>query len=141
MIYDKDYYEKINNKIKVSEFYSEDTKTLYNIINNLYSKSEKIKIEDIRKEIELLGDEYKKIDKSIIDFEFQYEPNKIDDILDDLINTVIHSNLEKKRRKIIQDIEKIEKKLDKTAEDNVYFKNLCLELTKLNSEIKLVGNE
>lgn len=141
MIYHKDYYEKINNKIEVDEFYSEDTKLLYNIISKLYIKHDNIEIEDIRKEIELLEDEKKDIEKNIQDLEFYYEPTKIDDILDDLINTVIYSNLERKREKIVQDIGKLEKKVDKTSEDNIYFKNLCLELTKLNNEIKLISNE
>lgn len=141
MIYHRDYYDSIKNKISVEEFYSRDGQILYEIVHGLYAEHDTIKTEDIKKKINLLEDGNKDILDSVGNIEFYYEPTKMDEILNDLINTVIHSNLERHRRKIIEEIKNMEKQADKTEEDNVHFKDLFLELTKLNNEIKLMVDE
>lgn len=141
MIYHKDYYESIKNRLKVDEFYSKDLQIIYEIINKLYREDDNIKIEDVIKEISLLEYDNDEVIQSISNYDLYYEPTKMDDILNDLVNTVIHSNLERERSKILKDISQMEKKIEKTDTDHVHFKNLCMELTRLNNEIKLMGNE
>lgn len=141
MIYHRDYYENINNKIGPKDFYSEDTKTIYEIIHKLYSKHDDIEISQILKELDIIEYDNDKIIASIKDFEFQYDPTKIDEILNDLINTIIFSNLQRHRENIVREIGNLDKNPNKTEIENEQFKDLCLELTKIDKKIKVMANE
>lgn len=140
MIEDRDYFEFISSKLSFDDFSSRECREIFKYIKEEFSTSDFLKIEDIRNKAKINNIDTE-LFNSIIEMEIKYEPTNIEEIMKDLINTVIYKNLENKRQDILKKIETIEKKMEKSQEEYDNFKNLCLELTRLNNEIKLIRQE
>ncbi|MEW8972652.1 MAG: DNA primase [Tissierellaceae bacterium] len=140
MIDDRDYFNLISDKLSIDDFSSVECKKIYRLIDEEYNASNLLRIDNI---VEFAKDS--DIDIDLINFiaknEVKYETTIMEDIIRDLINTVIHNNLEKQRQEVLNSIEVLEKKQEKDEEENRYFIDLCLELTRLNNEIKLIRHE
>lgn len=140
MIDDRDYFNLISDKLSIDDFSSVECKKIYRLIDEEYNASNLLRIDNI---VEFAKDS--DIDINLINFiaknEVKYETTIMEDIIRDLINTVIHNNLEKQRQEVLNSIEVLEKKQEKDEEENRYFIDLCLELTRLNNEIKLIRHE
>lgn len=140
MIEDRDYFEFVNSKLSVEDFSSEGCKEIFQFIKKEYYNSQILKIEDISQNAkENVTD--MELFKSIFEMEIKYDPTKIEEIMGDLINTIIYKNLENQRGQVLRKIEIVEKKMEKSPDDYDDFKNLCLELTRLNNKIKLIRQE
>ncbi|MBU5438244.1 DNA primase [Tissierella sp. MSJ-40] len=136
MIYDKDYFELINQKISLEEIENYECREIGQLITEEYEK------EDILNEISL----YKKIREkpnmdidilnSIFERKLNFLPESIRQIIDDLVNTIVYWKLENRRKKIIEEIQEIEKKKEKNEGDVERFKSLCIEITELDKELK-----
>lgn len=137
MIEEKDYFEIIKRELSYDDFQNKDLKEIYIILDNLYRSNEILKIDNIVKVAK-----YKSLNNDVIQSlgknKVNYKASNINRILKDLINTVKLNKLYRDRREIIKNIEEIEKRKERSQDENAIFLDLCLELTKINNEIKLV---
>ncbi len=140
MMEDRDYFDIINNKLSPDDFSSIELKKIYGFIKDEYNRSDILKIDNIKELLQDGGIDDKLIE-SIEKNEIEYDTTIIDDIIEDLIATVVYNNLEKKRQEILKKIAALEKKVDRDDEENRYFIDLCMELTRLNNDIKLIRHE
>lgn len=140
MIDDRDYYEFISKRLSREDFSSKEYRILYDLISEQYENNSVL---EIKKVIEATKEKGFKEDfiKSLVDTKLKYKPTNIDQILTDLINTVIINKLERLRREIIKNIEDLEKLEERTKEQNNSFRKLFLELTDLNNQIKTIKQE
>ncbi len=134
MIKDKDYYEYISNLLKMEKFQSPECKYIYKLLKLLYEE-----VEIIDKEV-LLNQilEIPNLDKVLIDNIFfndsEYQPTNINEIINDLVNTVIFSNLKNQERELLIKIEELDKKA-RDAEEDELLKKLMWDLIVLKKEL------
>lgn len=137
MIEEKDYFEIIKQELSYDDFQNKDLKEIYIILDNLYQSNEILKIDNVVKVAE-----YKSLNNDVIQSlgknKINYKASNINRILKDLINTVKLNKLYRYRKEIIKNIEEIEKRKETSQDESAIFLELCLELTKINNEIKLV---
>lgn len=140
MIEDKDYFDVIKDSLELEDFSSKEYRRVYEIIKNQYLDKTTIDIDNI---IEIYSKETQ--NKEIIDTlkmsNINYQSTKIEQIIKDLINTLVYNKLETKRKHIIEKISILEKKDHRDNEEDEMFLNYCLELTKLNNEINIIRHE
>lgn len=140
MIEDKDYFHIINDSLELEDFSSNEYRKIYEIIKNQYLDKTTIDIDSI---VEIYSKETS--DNEMLNTlkmnNINYQSTKIEQIIKDLINTLIYNKLEVKRKEIIDKISILEKKDNRNNEENEMFINYCMELTKLNNEINIIRHE
>lgn len=137
-IIDKDYYEIINDRLKPNNFECIECRKIYEIIAKAYENEEKIDEKVLFVKTLEIPNLDKKTIESIFKNTLNYQPTNINKILDDLINTILISNLLNQRKELIVKIEELEKIKRNKDEESLLLK-LCLELTALNKEIDLIN--
>lgn len=140
MIEDKDYFDMIDESMDLRDFSNEEFRKIYEIIINQYKEKTKLNMDHIL-EIYFKESPNKEIINTLKNHNIYYQATKIEQIIKDLINTLIYNKLENKRKEIISNIEILEKKSNRTDVEDEMFLNYCLKLTKLNNEIKLIRHE
>lgn len=137
MIMDKDYFNIIDGKVRESNFSSKECKGLYELIKIKYENTDIIDIDEIINEaLDMEIDQ--NIIRSLRQGFLEYKPTNIEQVIDDLINTLVVNNLEEKRKAIIKEIESFDQDPEKMQGNKEYFKEICIELTNLNKEIKSI---
>ncbi|MFY9213289.1 MAG: DNA primase [Tissierellaceae bacterium] len=140
MIEDKDYFDIINESLTPNSFSKEEFNKLYDIIIAEYKTENTLNFDKISQiYYNEIGN--KEVIELLINHDINYQATKIEEIIDDLINTLLLSKLELEREEIIQNIEKLEKKEDKSDEENKMFLDYCLELTNINNKIKSIKHK
>ncbi|OLS03362.1 DNA primase [Tissierella creatinophila] len=140
MIIDKEYFYIIRDKILEESFSNLACRKIYNIIKTKYENTDILSIDDLIKEALNIGVN-ENIIKELKKDSLEYKPTNIEKVIDDLTNTLILNNLEEKRKKTIKAIKELEEDAQKMELDRVHFKELCIELTNLNKEIKSIRYE
>lgn len=109
MIEDKDYFDIINESLTPNSFSKEEFNKLYDIIIAEYKTENTLNFDKISQiYYNEIGN--KEVIELLINHDINYQATKIEEIIDDLINTLLLSKLELEREEIIQNIEKLEKK-------------------------------
>lgn len=136
MIKEKDFFEYISKKLKIDNFESMESKCIINLLDKHY-KDEELANEDelVKKILEIPNLDKKKI-QLILNDSISYQPSNINQIIDDLIKTLLLSNLLNKRKDILIEIEDLEKK-DRTDLEEITLKKLCFDLIEINKDINL----
>ncbi|TJX14713.1 DNA primase [Tissierella creatinini] len=134
MIKDKDYFEYISKHLHVDKITSPECKYIYSLLNLLYKD-----VEIIDKEVLLYQIlEIPNLDRNLIDNIFlnnlEYQPTNINQVIDDLVNTVINSNLKNQERDLLIKIEELDKK-DRNVEEDEVLKKLLWDLIVLKKEL------
>ncbi len=140
MIEDKDYFDLIRDSLELEDFSSEEHRKIYDIIKNQYLDKTTIDIDDVIKTYSIETSNREIVDTFKMS-NINYQSTKIEQIIKDLINTLIYNKLETKRKQIIEEISILEKKDHRNGEEDERFLNYCLELTKLNNEINIIRHE
>lgn len=136
MIKEKDYYEYISNSLPIEDFNSEECIEIYKELIIIYENREIIDEKVLfNKIMEIPNLKSDTIDK-IFEKNVKYQAVDIEKIIDDLINTVTINNLLDKRKKMLEEIEKLENKTRDDIEDE-RLKKLCLDLIEINKMINL----
>lgn len=136
MIEDKDYYEVINESLDIEDFSNDEFKRIYKIIIQEYNNKTTIDRDSIL-DIYSKQSSNEDIINALKNHNIAYKATEIDIIIKDLINTLIYYKLENQRKEILEKIEILEKK-DRNSEEDEMFLKYCLDLTKLNNEIKSI---
>ncbi len=139
MIEDKDYFENINDHLNIEDFSNDIFKDIYRLIINEYKVKDSISLVDILN-LYTKDASSEEIINTIKNHEINYQQTKIDKIIKDLVDTLNFNKLEKQREEILANITALEKKDRSAAEDEIFLKH-CLDLTRLNREIKLTRHE
>ncbi len=134
MIKDKDYFEYISKHLHLDKITSPECKYIYSLLNLLYKD-----VEIIDKEVLLYQIlEIPNLDRNLIDNIFlndlEYQPTNINQVIDDLVNTVIYSNLKNQERDLLIKIEELDKK-DRNVEEDEVLKKLLWDLIVLKKEL------
>ncbi|NLN15182.1 MAG: DNA primase [Tissierellia bacterium] len=141
MMEDRDYFDLIEESLdNIDYFTNEDFKSLYQIIKASYNGKTSLDREGV---LDLYAKENPdpKILETVRNHQINYQLTRIEEIIGDLINTLKYNKLEKERNKILKQIEVLENKVNRSKEEEVALLNYCLELTRLNKEIKLIRHE
>lgn len=141
MLEDKDYYESIIERINIEHFANYECNELFSIIIKEYNKIDSINADDLFSQVEKIENINMKIIRSIKDRKLKFQPTDMEQVITDLTNNLILYKLETKRDEIISQITTLEKKADKSEDENAHFIALCMELPKINKEIKLIKHE
>lgn len=141
MLEDKDYYESITERINIDYFENFECNELFKIITKEYANSDNLKIENVLNIAEEIENINLNIIKSIKNRELKFQPTDMDQIIIDLTNNLILYKLETKRNEMINQIAQLEKQIDKSEAETNLFKKLCIEIPKINKEIKLIRHE
>ena len=141
MLEDKDYYESIIERINIEHFANYECNELFRIIIKEYNKIDSINADDLFSQVEKIENINMKIIRSIKDRKLKFQPTDMEQVITDLTNNLILYKLETKRDEIISQITTLEKKADKSEDENAHFIALCMELPKINKEIKLIKHE
>lgn len=139
MIKDRNYYAIIKNHLGKEDFLNYEHNILANIIFNEYENNSqltelanKIIMDRLNKEKDI---DYNLIDE-IMKIDVGFLPDNKNKLIEDLVKRIRYSKLKIKRKEIIKGIQEIESKKGKDEGDVEKFKLLCLELTKLDRELK-----
>ena len=141
MIDDRDYYEAIIELVDIEDFVNHECNQLFRLIKREYNSLDNFKIEDLFKELENIDNINMDVINSIKNRKLNFPPTSMDQIIVDLTNNLILYKLESKRNELIKNIEKLDKKIDKSSEEEALFMNLCRELPEIIKEIKLIRHE
>lgn len=133
-ILEKDFFEIISGKLRVEDFQCNEIRIIYDLISKLYENEEKIDEEVLFGKTMEIPNLDRKLVEDIFHNEVKYQPTNINKIILDLINTILISNLDNKRKLLIDKIEELEKRKRNDDEDSLLVK-FILELTDLNKEI------
>ncbi len=134
MIKDKEYYEYISREVEMEKFNSHECKYIYSLLNAYYKD-----VEIINKDVLLYQIlEIPNLDRELIDniflIDLEYQPTNINQVIDDLVNTVNLSNLKNQERELLIKIEELDKK-DRNEEENEILKKLMWDLIVLKKEL------
>ena len=136
MILDKDYFEYINSKLKSQDYSMSESREIVKRISLLFEEEEDLGKDVLFSEIlEIPNLDRQKL-KSIYDYSMDYSATNLEKIIDDLIDTIINSNILNRRKILLEQIYNLENK-DRNDEENELFKQLCLELVEINKQINL----
>lgn len=139
MIENKEYYNLIRSYLGEEDFLNYEHNILANIIFKEYETNLDLTELEPKLIIDKLGKEedvdYNLINE-IMDMDVEFLPDNKHKLVEDLINRIEYSKLKIKRKEIIKEIQEIESKRGKDEGDVKRFKSLCLELTKLDKELK-----
>lgn len=139
MIDNKKYYSIVKDNLKKEDFLNYECNILANIIFNEYENNLQLTELTPTFIMDKLNKE-EDIDSNLIDeimeMKVDFLPDDKNKLVEDLIKRIKYSKLTIKRKEIIEEIQEIESKKGKDEGDAEKFKSLCLELTKLDREIK-----
>lgn len=136
MLREKDYFQYVNEKLNIDDYSMEESKEIAKLIIKFYEENEELDKDVLFSEILEIPNLDRERLKSIYNYSIEYKATNIDKIIDDLIETIINSNILNKRKQLLKQIAEMENK-DRSDEENQLFINLCLELDKINKQINL----
>lgn len=139
MIEDKDYFEIINDRLEIEDFSNDVFGRIYETIINEYKGKATVDFKKILKSYSNI-DSSKEIINALNSHAINYQATEIEEIIEDLINTLVVNRLKRQRKELLQNIESFEKKDRNHKEDEIFLK-YCLDLTKINDEIKSIRHE
>lgn len=134
MIIDKDYFEYISNQLELEEFQSPECKYIYSILNVFYEEVEIIDKKVLLNQILEIPNQDRVLIDNIFLNDLEYQPTDINQVIDDLVNTVKFSNLKNQERDLLIRIEKLDRK-DRNEEEDVILKKLLWDLIELKKEL------
>lgn len=141
MLLDKEYFDIISQKISIDDYENLECKETIKIMNELYDKDDYLDEEFLFNKVKEMQNINTKLIDNISERQVKFIPENIEQMIDDLINTLKINKLETKRNSIKKEIEEIEKKEDKNSFAEERFLKLCMELTDLNKELNLIRYE
>ncbi|MBW4861123.1 MAG: hypothetical protein KZY58_13805, partial [Clostridiaceae bacterium] len=129
--------EKIKEHINPEDFMNYECRHLANYIYKSYEDKEEINKEKLIKYLDDIVDV--DIDKvlEILELDINASGENIDKIIQDLIETLISSKLKFERKKITEQIHRIDIKKEKDERDVEKLKQLCSELVEIDRKLKL----
>lgn len=136
MIIEKDYFDYIDTKLSLEDYSMEESKKIVEIIRKTYEEQEECHKDVLFSEILEIPNLDRQRLKSIYTYSFEYNATNIGIIIEDLIYTILNSNILNRRKQLLNQITALENK-DRNDEENQLFINLCLELDKINKQINL----
>ena len=137
MIFSKEYYEVIISKIKLDEFKNFECRQILNMINELYLEDENIDEDLLYSNIKNLPNINLELIDTISKKRINFLPENVEQMIEDLINTLNTSKIELQRDNIKKEIEKLEKQQNKDSKEEEKLLKLCIELINLNKELNL----
>ena len=137
MIFSKQYYEVIISKIKLDEFKNFECRQILNMINELYLEDENIDEDLLYSNIKNLPNINLELIDTISKKRINFLPENVEQMIEDLINTLNTSKIELQRDNIKKEIEKLEKQQNKDSKEEEKLLKLCIELINLNKELNL----
>ncbi len=133
-----EYFERIKNKLSANDFTSKEAKTIYHIVLSDYNSSESLDLENFKAQSLEEGISQEFIDNLVLE-KIEYDPTSIENIIEDLIKTIVLNKLLNKRNMIIKTIE--ESETNSNQDNNINIEDLFLQLTRINNEIKYITHE
>lgn len=135
MIEEKDHFENITSKLNIDDFECRECKYVYNLLKLMYKEKDLIDEEVFFNEIL----EIPNLDRSLIDTiftkDFDYQPTNINQVINELINTVMFVNLMNKKKDLLIKIEELDKKENRNLDDDQLLKKLMWDLIEINKEL------
>src|SRR5690625_145966 len=135
----REYFEVINESLTNYNIFNQNYQKIFLLIENEYEDKNSLDKDAVLDTL-LIQD----IDKNLVEVIFhgklEYEPTDMEQVLSDLINTIILERLEEARKDIIKQIEDIERKKSSDQIDDG-LKKLFMRLTDINERIKLLRQE
>lgn len=135
----REYFEVINESLTNYNIFNQNYQKIFQLIENEYEDKNSLD-KDALFDTLLRQDIDKKLVEAIFHGKLEYEPTDMEQVLSDLINTIILERLEEARKDIIKQIEDIERKKSSDQIDDG-LKKLFMRLTDINERIKLLRQE
>lgn len=136
IINERDYFDYVDDKLDTPHYSMEESKIIIEKLRKLSKEEEEWDKDVLFSEILEKPNLNRQRLKSIYNYSFEYNATNIDKIIDDLIDTILNSNILNKRKQLLNQIAALESK-DRNDEENQLFIDLCLELDKINKQINL----
>ena len=136
IINERDYFDYVDDKLDTPHYSMEESKIIIEKLRKLSKEEEEWDKDVLFSEILEIPNLNRQRLKSIYNYSFEYNATNIDKIIDDLIDTILNSNILNKRKQLLNQIAALESK-DRNDEENQLFIDLCLELDKINKQINL----
>lgn len=136
MINHKDYFDYLDSKLTRDDYSMEESRKIVEKIRKIYQEEEECNKDVLFSEVLEIPNLDRERLKSIYDYSFEYKASNIDKVIEDLIETILSSNILNRRDKLLEEIANLENK-DRSHNENQLFTNLCLELDKINKQINL----
>lgn len=137
VLYDKEFYDIISREISLEEFNNKECREIFYAAKDLYSKKDSIDADTILEILEEIENiDMKSVDK-IVRSKMNFNPENIDQIIQDLIDKKKWSKVEAKRNHIRKMIKSLEAKDKKNPEEEEELLHLCQELIDLNKKLNL----
>lgn len=130
MMLEKDYYDVIRQKLSLDDFQSIECKNIYKLLTISYKNEESVDEKVLFAKILEIPNLSNGRIKSIFENQVNFQPSNIDQIIQELIDTIIKNNLLDKRKNLILKIEELEKK-HRSPEEDTLLNNLFSELNNL----------
>ena len=110
-------------------------------MKKLYLESETLDEDLLYKKVKEVPEINIELIKTISERQINFLPENVEQMIRDLINTLNINKIEYKRNIVKNQIEKLEKKEDKSQKELEDFSNFCIELINLNKEINLIRHD
>ena len=134
IINDNKIYNKIKDHFKPDEFENVTYRRIANILYEDYQRSQKENLQNIKDILD--NNELDELNK-VLEFELLIDIKEKDKAVEDYIKNINYYKLEMNRKKIKEDIRKIEAKEEQNEGDVEKFKELCIKLIKIDKELKI----
>lgn len=136
IINERDYFDYVDDKLDTPHYSMDESKIIIEKLRKLSKEEEEWDKDVLFSEILEIPNLNRQRLKSIYNYSFEYNATNIDKIIDDLIDTILNSNILNRRKQLLNQIAALESK-DRNDEENQLFIDLCLELDKINKQINL----
>lgn len=134
IINDKKHYTKVKDFFTPKDFLNPTYRRIAEIVYEKYENKDELSHEEILHELQA-----ENLDINIQDFHInlQLDDKEKDKAVDDFINKLNHYKLRIKKDNIRTELSNIDAKKDKTEGDEEKYRRLCIELVKIEKELKI----
>lgn len=135
MIEEKDHFENITSKLNIDDFECIECKYVYNLLKLMYKEKDLIDEEVFFNEILEIPNLDRSLINTIFTKDFDYQPTNINQVINELINTVMFVNVMNKKKDLLIKIEELDKKENRNPDDDQLLKKLMWDLIEINKEL------
>ncbi len=135
MIEEKDHFENITSKLNIDDFECIECKYVYNLLKLMYKEKDLIDEEVFFNEILEIPNLDRSLINTIFTKDFDYQPTNINQVINELISTVMFVNVMNKKKDLLIKIEELDKKENRNLDDDQLLKKLMWDLIEINKEL------
>lgn len=141
MSFDKGYFDILIEEEILNDLENFECREILNIMKELYLKEESLNEDLLYKRVKEVPNINIELVNTISERRINFLPENVEQMIEDLLNTLKINKIESKRNITKSRIKELERKENKDSLEIEEVANLCIELINLNKELNLIRHE